>query len=150
MSVILHIDKIKPVPYHRKHSFTEVDLNNGYFIDKYANNGLFQVLSYTLGQTFSWFEISQRKELFKLNGTGHLTMTAEGAEIWYKELHRPIFLFRKREVALKKQLNIESGEYKLDRMNENDRQIYRTWSTFLLEFLRRAIKMDSSVTWRMD
>jgi hypothetical protein len=89
----------------------------GYFRDCYNENGLFAHLSMVSGEKFSWWQLSKNEDWFNRNGNLKVLGAAE--------------LLRKIEVVRP----MVSEKY------------YQEWCDLFIKFLKKAIKLKSSIVW---
>lgn len=148
---------IENLPDDTRRGGFEVSLEavkSGYFRDAYNGCGLFAIMSRTLDEEFSWWQISDREDLFTRSDEDGLVMTAEGVKKWWSEMKPHIRKFIKRKTYYRAEY-IPSDERKdPDDMwkkirihNQEDIKAIRGHAELFERFHTYAVELGSSVGW---
>jgi len=127
---------------------SEEAVKSGYFRDCYNSWGLFAIMSSTLGETISWWQISDRKEWFKRNDDG-LFMTPEGCKAFFKWIKPKLEKFIKSPTLYRDEYRgtWDDGPTKVKIGKKKDIQDVKNHAELFLKFYRYACELGSSVRW---
>ena len=138
MGADLYIEKMDREKQYRGFEVSDEAVNAGYFRDCYNNGGLFAVMSQTLNETVSWWQMA--KEV-GLNKKGVLPL------IKVKEWKETIFPLLE---EFKKQTILYCDDYdsqKKKKVNTKENKEYYAWADKLMTFINLAIEKKSGIIW---
>ena len=146
MGADLYIMKLPDETRRGGFEVSDEAVKSGYFRDCYNSYGLFGIMTHTLGESISWWQTADRKELFTEDEEHGLVMTPNGVKIWLKEVKELVSKFKKCK-------ELKRGEYLGDKkweeipLKKNEYQEYFDWADKLVMFLEIASKLDSGIIW---
>lgn len=127
---------------------SEEAVRSGYFRDAYNCWGLFSVMSATLDEEISWWQISRRTELFS-DTEESFDMTPEGCKIFWEEMKPKIREFLGREKLYKREYlgSVDEGMTKTEITKADDVAGMKEHAELFDRFYTYACELGSSVGW---
>ena len=132
---------------------SEAAVRSGYFRDSYGGWGLFSIMGATLGETISWWHISDRKEWFNKEADwekdGGQNMTPEGCQEFWAWFQPKLidFIGRKKYYRHEYGKNVSDGPTKIPITKYKDIEGIKEHADLFMKFYRYAVELGSPVGW---
>ena len=157
MGADLYVKKMDRENQYRGFEVSQDAVDSGYFRDCYNSYGLFQVMSATLGESLSWWQIANEEHLFRQDDEDGAVMTVEGIKLWKEKMFPLLKQFKNRKVLYRSEYigGIENFStnwanpkcHKKIKIQPEKVKEYHDWANLLINFIELAEKNNSEIIW---
>jgi hypothetical protein len=144
MGVDLYINSLPDETRRGGFEVSEAAVRSGYFRDSYS--GLFSIMSATLGETISWWQLRDRLEWFDDDNSD---MTPEGCKAFWSWMKPKILVFLSKKEYFRNEWQGEAADGPtIVPMKDPDQIAFaKEHADLFMKFYRYAIELGSSVHW---